>query len=100
MNGCTDLRRRVAGDRREAVAHRVRERDVRNEAPPEKRADTPLRSIEELIGDQNVERPVFFFQAAYGAGRQNLLDAEHLEAEDVRAKVELGRQQAMADAVT
>ena len=59
----------------------------------------PLRAIEELIGDDDVERLVFLLQAADGARREDALDAEHLEAEDVGAEVQLGRQQPVAGAV-
>ena len=99
MHGRADLLRRVGGDRRQLAAHRVRERDVRDEAAPEERADAALRPIEELIGDEDVERLVLLLQAADGARRQQPLDAQHLEAVDVRPEVELRRQKAMADAV-
>ena len=59
----------------------------------------PLRAIEELIRDQDVERLVLFLQAADRARRQNPLDAEHLEPVDVRAEIQLRRQNPMADAV-
>ena len=77
----------------------MREGDVRDEAAAEERADAALGAIEELIGHHDVERLVFVLQAADRAGRQDPLDAEHLEAEDVGAEVQLRRQQAMADAV-
>ena len=70
----------------------MRERDVRDEAAAEEGADAPLRPIEELIGHDDVERPILLLQAADRAGRQNALDAEHLEAVDVRAEVQLRRQ--------
>src|SRR6185312_12656897 len=55
--------------------------------------------VEELIGDDDVERLVFLLEAADGARRQDPLDAEHLEAVDVGAEVQLRRQDAMPDAV-
>src|SRR5262249_61870803 len=42
---------------------------------------------------------VLVLQAADRAGRDDALHAEHLEAVDVGAEVQLGRQQAMAGAV-
>ena len=77
----------------------MRERHVRDQPAAEERADPPLRPIEELIGHDDVERLVFLLQAADRARRQDPLDAEHLEAVDVRAEVQLGRQDAVADAV-
>ena len=77
----------------------MRERDVRDDAAAEERADAPLRAIEELIGHDDVERLVFLLQAADRARRQDPLDAEHLEAVDVGAEVQLGRQEAVAGAV-
>ena len=77
----------------------MRERDVRDEAAAEEGADASLRPIEELIGHDDVERLVFLLQAADGARRQDALDAEHLEAVDVRAEVQLRRQDAVPDAV-
>ena len=91
--------RRVGGDRRQIGAERVGERDVRDQAAAEERADAPLRAIEELVGHDDVERRVFVLEAADRARRDDALDAEHLEAVDVGAEVQLGRQDAVADAV-
>ena len=77
-------------------AERMREADVRDEPVAEERADAPARAIEELIGNDEIERLVVLAQAADRARRQDPLDAEHLEAVDVRAEVQLGRQQPMA----
>ena len=89
----------VGRDRRQIAADRMRERNVRDEATAEERADAALGPIEELIGHDDVERPVLLPQAADGAGRQDPLDAEHLEAVDIGAEVQLRRQDAMAGAV-
>ena len=67
----------------------MRERDVRDEPAAEERADPALRPIEELVGHDDVERLVLLLQAADRARRQDALDAEHLEAVDVRAEVQL-----------
>ena len=75
------------------------ERHVRDEAAAEKRADASSRPIEELIRHDDVQRLVFVLQAADGARREDALDAEHLEAVDVRAEIELGRQNPVACAV-
>ena len=79
-----------------AAAERMREADVRDQAVAEERADAPARAIEELIGNDEVERLVVLAQAADGARRQDPLDAEQLEAVDVGAEVQLGRQQPVA----
>ena len=99
MDRGADRLGRVGGDRRHVGAERMREGDVRDEAAAEEGADAPLRPIEELVGHENVERPVLLLQAADRARRQNPLDAEHLEAVDVRAKVQLRRQDPVAGAV-
>ena len=99
VHGGADVRRGVGRDGRERPAKRVREADVRDEPPAEERADAPLRAIEELVGHEDVERPVLLLEAADGARRQQALDAEHLEAEDVRPVIELRRHQPVPDAV-
>ena len=75
------------------------ERDVRDEPVAEERADASLRPIEELIRHDDVERLVLLPQAADGARRQDALDAEHLEAVDVRAEVQFRRQNPVPGAV-
>src|SRR5204862_7813860 len=65
----------------------------------EERADAPLRPIEELVGNDDVERLVLLLETADGARRQNPLHAERLEAIDVRAEVQLRRQNPVAGAV-
>src|SRR6266508_6322258 len=77
----------------------MRERHVCHEASSEERADASLRAVEELIGHENVERLVLVLEAADRTGRQDALDAERLEAVDVRAEVQLRRENAMAGAV-
>ena len=59
----------------------------------------PLRAIDELIGDDDVERLVFLLQAADRAGREDVLHAQHLHPEDVGAEVQLRRRQPVAGAV-
>src|SRR4029453_9831301 len=90
---------RIGGDGRERRADRVRERYMGGDPPPEEGADAPGSPIEELIGHENVERAVLLLQAADSAGRQQPLDAESLEAVDVRPEVQLCWKNPMADAV-
>jgi hypothetical protein len=77
----------------------VRETDVGDEPVAEERADAPLGAVEELVGDDQVQRHVLFLQAADGAGRQDALDAQGLHREDVGAERQLGRREPVADAV-
>ena len=89
----------IGADLGELGADGMRECDVRGEAVAEKRADATLRSIEELIRHDDVERRVFLLEAADRARRNNPLHAKELEAEDVRAEVELRGEEPMSRAV-
>ena len=93
VHGRAGVVRRVEHDVAQRPAERMREPDVRDEAVAEERADAPARAIEELIGHDEVERLVVLAQAADRARREDPLDAEHLEAVDVGAEVQLRRQQ-------
>ena len=77
----------------------MREADVRDEPVAEEGADAAARAIDELIGNDEIERRVLLFQAADRARRQDAFDAERLEAVDVGAEVQLRRHQPVADAV-
>ncbi len=89
----------IGADLGELGADGMRERDVRGEAVAEERADATLRSIEKLIRHDDVERRVFLLEAADRARRNNPLHAKQLEAEDVRAEVELRREEPMSRAM-
>src|SRR4029077_6701669 len=56
-------------------------------------------AVEELVGDDDVGRLVLELHRADGRDRDQLLDSQELEAEDVGAVVELGGEQAVAAAV-
>ena len=45
----------------------IGEADVRHQAFAEERRDAAARAIEELIGDDEIERPVFLLQRSDGA---------------------------------
>ena len=77
----------------------MRERDVRHETFTEKRADPSARAVVELVGHHELLRLEFLPQTAHGARRQDPFDAEHLHRVDVRAKVQLARQQPVPGAV-
>ena len=95
-----DARGRRERDVAQRPAERMREADVGDEAVAEEGRHASLRAIEELIGDHEVERLVLFLETAHGARREDVLDAEQLEAVDVRAEIELGREQPVPGAVT
>ncbi len=82
----------VVRDAAENLAERMREADVADQPAAEERARAPLRPIEELIGNDDVGGLVFLLEAADRARGEDVLDAEHLHAEDVGAEVQLGRQ--------
>src|SRR5262245_9733018 len=77
----------------------MRECNVRDQPAPEERADAAFRAVVELIRDQDIERTVFLLETPDGARRENPLDAECFEPVDVRAKIELRRQDSVARSV-
>ena len=72
---------------------------MRDQAFAEEGGDAAARAIEELIGDDEVERPVFFLERADRAERDDALDAQRLHAVDVGAEVEFAGRNAMAASV-
>src|SRR5437868_11012135 len=52
-------------------------------------------TVEKLIGDDEVQRFVFFLQRSDGGNGNDALDSKLLEAVNVGAEVQLRRQQAM-----
>ena len=67
-----------------------------DDAPPEKCARALGGAVDELIRHYHMTRRNFLAQAAHGADGYNPLDAEFLHAEDIRSKVHLSRQPAVA----
>ncbi len=99
MDGRAD-RPSSRGDRqRDVGAEGVGEAHVHDDALAEERAGPRLGAVEELIGNYDVERLELFAQAADGAGRHDLLDAEQHHAPDVGAVVDLGGQDAVTTRV-
>jgi cysteine-rich repeat protein len=80
-------------------AERAVEGDVGDDAVAEERRGPALRPVEDLVGDDEVQRRQLLAQRADGADRQQPLDAERLERPDVGAHVDLGGQQDVAAAV-
>ncbi len=86
-------------DLRQIAANRLGEPDMRHDAVAEEGVDAMPRAIDELIGDNEVQRPMLFLQRADGRERQNALDAKLLHAMNVGAIVDLGRRETMPVAV-
>src|SRR4030095_4236120 len=89
----------VIADPAEDLAEGMSEADMSDQTSPEEATGPPFRPVEELIGDDDVSGPVFLLQAADGAGRQDVLDAQRLHAEDVGAEVQLRWRDTVAAAM-
>src|SRR5690606_12441445 len=87
------------GDAGERLADRVREADVYDDVLVEERRRAALGAVEELVRDDEVERRELFLERPDGAEREQPLDAELLEAVDVRAERQVRRDDAVAAAV-
>ena len=72
---------------------------VGDEAIAEERGHAAACAVEELIGEDEVERTVFLFERTDGAEREDALNAERLHAVDIGAEVQFRRRNAMAAAV-
>src|SRR6202021_2225681 len=75
------------------------EADVSHDAATEKCGDSQARAIEELVGDEEIERRQIIAQRAYRAYGNNSFRAEQLHREDVRAIVDFARREEMAASV-
>ena len=80
-------------------AHRIGEADVRHQTFAEKRGDASACPIEKLIGNDELQRRVFFLQRSDGAQRQDAIDAQQFEPVNIGAKVQLRWRMAMAASV-
>src|SRR5207247_9221377 len=63
---------------------------------PEKRGDAMIGAVEELIRNEELQRPQFFLKRTDGADGDNPLDAEKFHCVDVGPKVDLRGKNAMA----
>src|SRR5215212_12193053 len=61
---------------------------------------TPARAIEELIGNDHIERRILLLQRSNRRGRENTLDTKQLHRIDVRAKWNFCRRKTMTAPVT
>src|SRR5213594_31969 len=80
----------------ELTADRIGHPDVGDDALAEEGRHAPLREVDELAGNHQVERPDVLLHAADGGHRHDALDTERLQAPDVGAEVQLRRRQAVA----
>src|SRR5262245_15039949 len=72
------------------------EPDVRDHSLAEESRDAPARSVEELIGDDDVHRRVPLLQRTHRRGRNYTFDSQQFHRIDVGAKRQLGRHEPMA----
>src|SRR6266705_3306023 len=66
----------------------------------EKSGDALPCAIEELIGNHELHRLVFFLKRPHRGNRDDAMDAELVEAVDIRAKIQFRRQNTVATAVS
>ena len=83
----------------ELRADRIGKTDVGHNAVREERGDAAARSIEELVGNDEIERAMFFFQRSHRTERQDAFHAQHLHSVNIGAEVQLRRRNAMAAAM-
>ncbi len=83
----------------ELRADGIGETDMGDQAFAEEGGDAAAGAIDELIGDDEIERAMFFLERADGAEGEDAFDAERLQAPDIGAKIQLRRRDAMAAAV-
>ena len=70
-----------------------------DDAIAEKRVHAMTGAVDELMREKNVGRVIVLFHRADRARGNDRVHAEGFEAEDVRAKIQIARQNAMADAM-
>ncbi len=77
----------------------IGEADVGDQAFAEEGGDAAAGAVEELVGDDEIERAVLFLERADGAEGEDALDAERFHAVDIGAEVQFGGRDAMAASV-
>src|SRR5207245_2371840 len=80
-------------------AYGIAERNVSDDAFPEKRADSGESTVYELFGDHEIRWLVLLFQRADRRRRKDALDSKHLHGEYVRAEVQLAGENTMPSAM-
>src|SRR5271168_4655662 len=81
--------------RREIRAGGLVESHVRDDSAAEKCGNALAGTIEELIGDQEIERRQIVAQRSDSAGGNNSLDAQQFHRVNVRAIIDFARRKKM-----
>src|ERR1700733_9183520 len=95
-------RRRLAGSLdhlRELRADRIGKSNVSYDTFSKKSIDAMTCAVEELIGDYEVQRLMFFLQRTDGRHGDNPFDAQLFEPINVGAKIQFGGKNTMAASV-
>ena len=72
---------------------------MRDDAFAEERVDAVAGAVEELVGNDELQRLVLFLQRTNRRDRQNALDAELFESINVGAEIQFAGQDAVAASV-
>src|SRR3954452_19368649 len=100
MHARAGLARDLAHRERRAGADRIGETDVRDDAVAEEGVGAVARAVDELVREDDVGRRVLLFHRADRAGGEDRVDAEELEAEEIRAVIQFAGREAVAASVT
>jgi hypothetical protein len=84
---------------RKLRADGVGEADMRHQPFAEEGGNAAAGTVEELVGDDEIERAMFFFERPDGAQRNDAIDSERFHAVDIRPEIQLRRRDAMPAAV-
>ena len=68
---------------------------MRDQAFAEEGRDAAARAVEELVGDDEIERAMLFLERADGAEGDDALHAERFHAVDIGAEVQFRRRDAV-----
>ena len=66
---------------------RIGKTDVGHQSVAEKRVDAVAGAIEELVGNDEIQRLMLFFQRSDGGNRNDAFDSQLLEAVNVGAEI-------------
>ena len=73
---------------------------MRDQTIAEEGVDAVASTIEELIGDDEIERLVLFLERSDGRNGNDAVNPQLLKAVDISAEVQLTRQKAVTASVT
>jgi hypothetical protein len=83
----TRLAARRFDDAREISANGIAKRNMRNNSIAEKRVDAMPRAVEELIGDDELQRLMLFLERSDSGNGYDALHAELFEAMNIGAEI-------------